>query len=346
MRRLLVVSATTALVSASLAINPANAGRQAPLRLDTSTLSAQFQVSNARFDGPDCTQTPFTVGYTKRGEATRVGGILDVVYDQRGSNALTGISVRINAEDPPSGRKQSFMELCPAQFRGESTKVNVSLSLRATVDGQSSSTKASISFWVARARTVVSEFRASTGRAYGKIQGQTKRLGNIGAEGKVAVWYRKPGDRLFTRLGASQLDRFGRFSVPTRGQVPNGSLLKISFTGCSWCRDAYAETRLGTQPTKTATRYYRPPYYPGYTAVRFSRQGRKVQAVWQGDGPGDCFVGQRIANDRYRGAQYNLAGGKRQVTYQRSHFVSGKRVKPPTWFKKSSARAFSTRRCS
>lgn len=94
------------------------------------------------------------------------------------------------------------------------------------------------------------------------------------------------------------------------------------------------------------TRYYKSGWYPGYVAVRLFSGGSKVRAVFQGDGPGWCFVGRRVSSGVYRGSDYTFGVGKRRATYRRSDILSGRRVSPPGWFKKSSKVAFARPQCS
>ena len=92
------------------------------------------------------------------------------------------------------------------------------------------------------------------------------------------------------------------------------------------------------------TKYYKSGWYPGLVAVRFSDQNRNVQAVWQGDGPGFCFVGQLASQDKYTGTEYTFGVGKRRAAYRRN-LLEGQRVSPPEWFRQSSKRAFDREEC-
>jgi hypothetical protein len=98
-------------------------------------------------------------------------------------------------------------------------------------------------------------------------------------------------------------------------------------------------------PSNASTIFLKPGGYPGYSAIRFSDKGRKVQAVWQGDGPGFCFVGRLARNGTYAGTQYTFGGDQKRTSLRTDELMDGKRISPPAWFKKSAPRAFARGQC-
>lgn len=126
-------------------------------------------------------------------------------------------------------------------------------------------------------------------------------------------------------LGASLL-------LPTAPGVVHASL------------DAMPSIAASHVQTAGNTRYYKSSWYPGYVAVRFSGGKSKVRAVFQGDGPVWCFVGRRVSPGVYRGTNHTFGGGSQRQMYNRSELV-GRRVSPPAWFRKSSAKAFRVTQC-
>lgn len=333
------------LMALGLGVDSARAADSAQA-VSTLHLTAYVHIPDGTLDGPDCTPVPYTVNYTKSGDPHLVSGTVKIVFAQQGSNAFGEASSQIAAQDPATGSTNGQLAVCADRFRGEANKVDVSLLLVTTVGSETESANAAAGFYVGRARTAVRDFRATSSTVGGSVKARTKRFGEIGAEGRAVVWYRAPGKKLFTRLGSDKLDQFGRFQVATNGRVPAGSRLKVNSSGCSWCQDAYAEASLKVVRHKAPrTRYYKSNWYPGYVAVQFKNGGAKVQAVFQGDGPGWCFVGRRHGAGVYRGVDYTFGVGTRSATYMRSDITGGQRVSPPGWFKSSSARAFRRSQC-
>lgn len=252
MRHMWGLAATLAVIAASSGVSVAQASYP-PDPLTTPFLAVTVSIPNGTLDGPDCTAMPFTITFSKIGNPLQVAGTVELVYAQQESNAFSTASVRIETDDPAKGGKSGELEVCTDKMPSEANLMEVSATLHATSALQTASATTTTSFFVGRASTTVIGFRAEGDTVRGTVQAQTQRFGAVGATGKAVVWFRPPGKRLFTRLGTSTLDQLGRFRVPTKGRVPKRALLKVNTSGCSWCKEAYAETRMrqpAAKPTK------------------------------------------------------------------------------------------------
>jgi hypothetical protein len=158
----------------------------------------------------------------------------------------------------------------------------------------------------------------------------------------------------FRRFGALEV----RLNLLTKGEslrrymkIANGSGSKtqwIKVPRAEYVKRLKVRTPWIRCPAATATpttKYLKSSWYPGYVAVRFSDQNRQVQTVWQGDGPGFCFVGRRASQGVYAGTQYTFGVGAKRTSYRRDELLAGRHLSPPTWFRKSSQQAFARPQC-
>lgn len=321
-------------------------------------MTVTVSIPNGTLDGPDCIPLPITTTFNKMGDPTKVSATVTFTYAQRASGESTTKSVSVPTGASSTGSISSQLDLCASQFIGQANLVKNTVAVQAT-DGLSSfSAYSKANFFVAKAPTTIRAFQMKRTSVTGMVQVDSQRFGPIGAAGSAIVWFRPPGQKRFTRLGISKLDESGRFTLPTRGRVPANSLLKVSSYGCTWCKEAHAETRAPAKEhtpdkpkpvekptTASKTKYFSKPSWYTYVALRFDDEKRKVRAVWQGDGPGFCFVGRLTSQDTYTGTQYTFGVGKKATSYTRGELFDGRRVSPPTWFRQSSKQAFDKEQC-
>lgn len=169
------------------------------------------------------------------------------------------------------------------------------------------------------------------------------KLGGIAVRGK------------FTRFGVSHLRlnlltkdgllrRYMKVGKGTGTETQWRRVTKVEYkkrikVSKPWFKCPKSATRTST------TRYMKSTWYPGYVAIRFTNQDRRVQAIWQGDGPGFCFVGRLTSQGRYTGTEYTFGVRKKQTAYSRNDLLEGRRVSPPAWFRESSHKAFDRPQC-
>jgi hypothetical protein len=246
-------------------------------------------VPNGTLDGPDCTPLPFTLTFTKSADPGRVSATVSLVYAQQDSAAVGTASVRIEPGSSTTGSVSGQLDLCADRFLGEANLVKNTLRVDAFDGVYSFSAASQANFYVAKTPTAVQGFHVTRTAVKGRVTANTQRFGPIGADGRAVVWFRPPGDKLFKRLGIGALDTSGRFQIPTRARVPPKSQVKLNTTGCSWCKEVYAEARAPVTvdkppkpspatPSKPARQYY---LSPGKTAgIAVTTSGRQTLAAF------------------------------------------------------------------
>lgn len=107
---------------------------------------------------------------------------------------------------------------------------------------------------------------------------------------------------------------------------------RIANNDVYWPPKKITEVRIPSVAPFNGVRYYFVPQQYHYRAVRFTRNGRRLQVAWIGDGPGGCFVGQYRAG-AYYGTMHDFATPSVYQDSLRAGEVTrgGSAYKPPQW---------------